>query len=339
MTKFLLLISISVLFISCQNSPLRAPNFVKTDFDSNKVTLLKWAARNRILFQMPDSVFTDVKSSSVGSSCKKIGEPAWSEVVYKSLSTLKQNPALHDKIHIVEIKQAQEPSVSTSQDLDGLTYLIIAYARHEKKTPLAKLEQAPCTDKSETLMNQEKVDIQFSYPESQEIVAKVKSLTKRETPDRWKFNTQFLVHLADYLTIFKLNPELTFERSAEGTSFLASFLNEQSNLIAKQNFGTLNFWLNELSVRSHAAGYLKIFNLTKAKELTYGMGFQQDSFGLSFPYLTYKVQDGRYSYPTLTQLDKCLHDLSARYKRSLASISSDISLNSESFLAPGYTCH
>lgn len=338
MTKLLSLISIGLILISCQSSPLRAPNYVRADFDSEKVELLKWAAKNRILFQMPESVFADVKASTLSSSCKKVEEPAWSEVVYKSLRTLKQNPALHDKIHVVEIKQALEPSVSTSQDLDGLTYLILAYAKAETKTIIHNMDQVPCSERIASYIDQERIDVKFKYPKEKEIIAAVKNLTKRESPDRWKFKTQFLTHLADNQTIFNLNPELTFERSAEGTSFLASFLNEQSEFIITQKLNTFDYWLSELSLRSHTAAYLKIFSLTKSKELTYGMGFQENSFGLSYPYLTYKVQDGRYSYPSLTQLDKCLNDLSSRYKRSMASINSDLSTNSESFLSPGYTC-
>lgn len=338
MTKLLSLISIGLILISCQNLPLRAPNFVRADFDTEKVELLKWAAQNRILFQMPENVFADVKSSTLTNSCKKVEAPAWSELVYKSLSTLKKNPALHDKIHVVEIRPAQEASVSTSRDLDGLTYLILSYARNEKKVVVKDMEQVPCSEKVASYLDQERVDVSFQYPLVRDIVKNVKILTKRESPDRWKFKTQFLTHLADHQTIFNLNPELTFERSAEGTAFLASFLDEQSNLISKQKYQTFDYWLSELSLRSHTAAYLKIFTLTKSKELTFGMGFQANSFGLSYPYLTYKVQDGRYSYPSLTQLDKCLSDLSSRYKRSIASISSDLSTNSENFLAPGYTC-
>lgn len=338
MAKLLVSLFLSTVLIACQSSPVRAPNAVRAQYDSEKVSLLKWAAKNRILFQMTDSVFEDVKTTTVGRNCKKLEAPAWSEIAFNSLSLLKNSPELHDKVHVIDIKKSDEPYVSTSQDLDGVTYLIIGYARVETKSLIGDLSEVPCAERSASYMNEEKLNVSFQFPQNKDVIKAVKELTKREIPDRWKFKTQFLNFLADRLTVFKINPELTFERSAEGTSFLASFLSTQSDMVANQQLDTIDYWLNELSLRSHSAAYLKVFGLAKDKDLNFGMGFQPQSQGHSYPYLTYKVMDGHYTYPSLTELEKCLGELSNRYKRSLASISSDISTHPENFLSPGYSC-
>ncbi len=338
MQKILSIACLLVFIVACQSKPNREPNVKNVDFDREKVALLKWAAQQRILFQMSDSVFKDVQIASLDSSCKKLETPAWSEAVFSTLSTLKENRGLHGKVRVIEIKRGEKPYVSTSQDLDGLNYLIIGYAKNERVSLVHDISDVPCGESVNSFMNRKKLTVTFEYPTSQNILSVVQSLKQNEVPDRWKFKTGFLIHLAERLTVFRTNPELSFERSAQGDSFLAAFLNEQDSLVAKSQFSTFEYWLTELSLRSHSASYLKIFTLIKNKELTYGMGSIEGSQGLSYPYLTYRVKDGHYTYPSLSQLDKCLNDLSFRYKRSLASIGSDISTNSDNFLYPGYTC-
>jgi len=335
----------SILFVillvglqACQTSPSRTPSSAKADFDTEKVGLLKWAAQNRILFQIHNDTFEDVHQSSISNSCKKLASPAWTDVAYKSLEVLKKYPDLQDRIHIIEVKRSSEPAVTTTRDLDGVTYLVVIYSRLEKKSLVGQLDEVPCEEKSGTFLNQELLSVSFDYPSEKAILKAVRELPKRDVPDRWKFKTQFLTYLAERQTIFRINPELTFERSPEGDSFLASFLNAQADLVVKQDFSTFDYWLHELSVRSHSGSYLKFFMLNKDKDLSFGMGSLPESRGLSYPFLTYKVQEGRYTYPTLTQLDRCLSELSSRYRRSLASVNTEISTHPETFLSPGYTC-
>ncbi|MFN8792669.1 MAG: hypothetical protein ACK5Y2_14545 [Bdellovibrionales bacterium] len=334
----ILLVALLAFLQACQISPSRTPSSAKADFDSAKVNLLKWAAKNRILFQIHNDAFEDVHQSSISNSCKRLASPAWTDVAYQTLETLKRYPDLQDRIHIVEVKRASEPGVATTRDLDGVTYLVVSYSKLEKKSLVAQREEIPCDEKSESLLNQELLRVSFDYPSEKAILKAVRELPKRDVPDRWKFKTQFLTYLAERQTIFRINPELTFERSPEGDSFLASFLNTQADLVAKQDFSTFDYWLHELSVRSHSGSYLKFFMLNKDKDLNFGMGSLPESRGLSYPFLTYKVQEGRYTYPTLTQLDRCLSELSSRYRRSLASVNAEISTHPETFLSPGYTC-
>lgn len=335
----LIILSLSTL-LACQSTTgSRQPNNVQFEYDTSKVKLLTWAAQNRIMFQFPESTFGDVALVQVKETCKTLKEPVWSQAVFSTLESMKKNVALQNKIHVIEVKRTEKPQVEISKDLDGVTYLILGYTASETKSVIRDISQVPCDTDSALLVGEEKTTKDFNLPAKNLISKVISELPTATTPDRWKFNNDFLIFLAKKMTVLKFTSELGFERSADGHFFFVQFLEEQAQLIGKNQFHSFNFWLSEIAQRSHAGSYLKIVALVSDKQLFYGMAASQQFQGLAFPFLSYKSQDGKYTYTSLNQLNNCLEDLSNKYKRGLASIRSDLSTQADTFLYPGHICH
>jgi hypothetical protein len=336
---FILLAALAVLVAGCRgSSQLRKPNGVEFEFDSEKVTLLKWAAENKILFQFPETTFADVSSQSVQENCKKLGEPEWAQIALKTLSLLKKNSSLQNKVHVIEIKQGDLPRAEISKDLDGLTYLSLTYKRLETKANIENIGQVPCENKTSLYIGETLLTVSFEPPQSAMISKALKDLPTRSTPDRWKFNPDFLVHLAQKLTLFNYSSDLGFERSANGEFFLLRFLEEQASAIKDSKLNSFDYWLAEITQRSHSGSYLKILALISDKELSYGLHSSQNSRGMAYPFMSYRPNNGGYENTSLAQLNQCLERLSSQYKRGLASVRSEYSTQPESFLSPGHVC-
>lgn len=336
---FTVFLSFSAL-LGCQlASGNREPNNVQFEFDAAKVQLLRWAAQNRIMFQFPDATFADVSVIQTQDSCKTLKEPIWTQAVFTTLESLKKNPSLQNKIHVIEVKRGEMAKVETTKDLDGITYLVLNYSISEKKSMVTDASQLPCESKTTLNLGEEVTDISFVLPSETAITNVVRNLPTREFPERWKFNTEFLKHLADKMTLLRFSADLGFERSSDGQFFLVQFLNEQAKTITKNNFTAFEYWLGEITQRSHSGSYLKIMALVPDKQLGFGMNTALNSKGLAYPFLSYKSQNGKYTYTTMNQLNRCLEELSSRYKRGLASIRSDFSTQAETFLSPGHICH
>lgn len=325
--------------LGCQSSQLRSPSHVSFEFNAEKTQLLTWAAQNKILFLLPDSTFEDVQLTQVQDSCKKLGEPAWSQAVLNTLSQLKKSPSLQNRVHVIEIKHGDSPKVEVTKDLDGVTYLVLSYAKVESKSKISDVSQIPCENKSSLYIGEELTQVSFDLPNQQMIAKTLKELPPRQTPERWKFSSDFLVHLAKKLTILKYTSELGFERAANGDFLLVQFLNEQAQAIKSSQFKSFDYWLAEITQRSHSGSYLKILALVQDKDLPVGVNISEKSRGLAYPFLSYRPQDGSYKYTSLSQLNSCLEQLSFRYKRGLASIRPEYSTTPDSFLTPGHTCY
>ena len=337
---YVLFILIFISTLGCQSNLIsRQPNNVQYEFDSSKVQLLTWAAQNRIMFQFPDSTFSDVSVSQVQETCKTLKEQAWSEAVFTTLENIKKNVALQNKVHVIEVRRGENPNVETSKDLDGVTYLVLSYSVSEKKTKITDVAQIPCDNKSTLLLGEELTETHFVLPATTAIAKVIKELPARTTPDRWKFNTDFLKFLASKMTLLRFSADLGFERSADGQFFLSQFLDEQAAADKKNHYTAYDYRLTEITQHSHTGSYLKIMALVQDKQLGYGMGTTQNTRGLAYPILSYKSQDGKYTYTSLNQLNQCLEELSSKYKRGLASIRSDYSTQADSFLYPGHICH
>lgn len=314
------------------------PSNAQHQFDLDRARMLKWAAKNRILFQFPDATFNDVASSMIDESCKTFSEPAWSKTVFSALDILQKNPSLQNKIHVVEIKRDSIPKSEVTKDLDGLTYLILSYAVIEKKSWVQEPTQRPCFKNTSVESDEEVTKKSIQLPSPIMITKALSPLPTRNNPERWNFKTEFLDYLANKTTILRFSSELGFERSADGQFFMTQFLNEQVETLKKSHLPSLDFWLGEIAQRSHAGSYLKIMELVSNKRLEFGLGTIQNTQGHAFPFLSYKSQDGKYTYTSLIKLENCLQDFSYRYKRRIANIRTDFSTQADSFLFPGYTC-
>ncbi len=325
--------------LACQSTKTsRQPNSTLFEFNTSKVQLLKWAAQNRIMFQFPDSTFHDVSYIQAQESCKILKEPVWSEAVFSTLEKLRSNVSLQNKIHIIEVKRGDYPKAEITKDLDGITYLILSYSILEAETIANSFSQIPCEKRSMPLESQKLLTVTFNLPKSSLVAQAIQDLPIRSNPERWNFKTDFIKYLAEKQTILRFSSDLGFEKSAEGKFFFTQFLNEQAEFIRKNKFTYFEYWMNEITQRSHAGSYLKVMALLPSKSLNYGMSTLENSHGLPFPFLGYKSQDGKYTYTSMNQLNDCLQELSSRYKRGLASIRTEFSTQADSFLHPGHIC-
>jgi hypothetical protein len=323
---------------ACQTKVNRQPNQVSNSFDDKKISLLKWAAKNRILFQIDEKSFHDVASSKMDASCETMAQPAWSELVTSSIETLQKKSEFKNSIHIVEIKPGAAPLATINQDLDGLTYLTLEYAKSIKPVVIYDPREIPCDNKSTNWLGQTRTDTTFRYPNVQDITNAIGKIKKTGTPERWNFRTQFLDYLASNMTVFRLTSDVSFEKSFEGEPLLVHFLNKQADQIQSSGSKTLNYWLAEINHRSHSGSYLNLFSLQSDKNLSYGIATLDNSQGVAMPFMSYKIEAGQFLLTNMTQLEKCLGDLTNRYRRSLASIGSDLSTAPQSFLYPGFSC-
>lgn len=338
LTQIFLILS-SLILLSCQSTPDRLPANQNFTYDMQKVSLLKWAAHNRILVQIHDKSFQHVTRSTVDASCGTLGEPAWSELITLALQTLQQESKKSAlAVHVIDIRPGLEPVVDSSQDLDGLTYLNLEYAEKSESRTITDIHQIPCENRTPTMIGQIRTDLSFQLPKASQIQAHLKKMKPSKTPERWQFKTQFLEALAERLTIFKLTPDVSFEKSFDGQSLIVHFMAKMNEEIKTGWPQTLSYWLNEINQRSHSGSYLNLFSLHSDKGMSYGIGTFDGSQGVAYPFLSYKIDAGRFLLTDLKQLDRCLNDLTMRYRRSLASIGSDISTAPQSFLAPGFSC-
>jgi hypothetical protein len=325
--------------VGCQSSPNREPSSQINNFDSKKVELLKWAAHNRILVQISDKSFQHVTQSSIDNSCGTLGEPAWAEMVMLTLQTLQQESKKSKlAVHVIDIRPGAEVAVDSTQDLDGLTYLTLEYVEKSVSSTITDIHQIPCENRAPTYLGQTRVDLTFQIPKAADIQAQLKKMKPVKTPDRWQFKTDFLESLAEKMTIFRLTPDVSFEKAFDGESLIVHFMNTMNKEIKSGIPKTLTYWLSEINQRSHSGSYLNLFSLHSDRNMSYGIGTYDSSQGVAYPFMSYKIEAGRFLLTDLNQLDRCLSDLTMRYRRSLASIGSDISTSSQSFLAPGFSC-
>ena len=115
----------------------------------------------------------------------------------------------------------------------------------------------------------------------------------------------------------------------------------------------LSSWLREISEHSTLSDKVKFFALSKDPHLSHGIAVdRQGGFGssiggipdITYPYLSYKVERGNYYIVGLDDLEVCLRKLNSEYRSFNVSFidkrrrNSELSVESESFLAPGFHC-
>ena len=336
--NILICILMSLLLSACQSHHPRTPSSETSSFDPKKVALLKWAAKNKVLFQIDENSFQHISSSSIDSTCTKLSTPAWSETILSSLENLRKLSNSKVNVHILDIKMGSEPAASVTQDLDGLTYLTLQYAEKTKSEKIHSLKDIPCDKKDAQFIGQNRIDKFYVMPNASQIRTALASVKDGKTPERWSFNPEFLSLLAENMTLFRLTPDVSFEKSFDGKSLLSHFLNQQAQKISTSKTEALHYWLSEINQRSHSGSYLNLFTLKSDKNLTTGITTHQNSSGVAYPFMSYKIEDGQFLISDLSKLERCLNELKMRYRRSLASIGSDLSTHSDNFLYPGYTC-
>lgn len=323
----------------------RTPANFRGTYNADHTRLLRVAAENGILFQVPDSVIRDLPQKSAGEGCRSNMDGPWSEEIYKTLRILQQNPRLSQRVHVIELRRGDRPQAEISKDLDGAVTLVLSYAKVENRERIHSLSDIPCTNGNMDLVGREMTVSSFEYPNEFNIVSLLSSLPDRPKVDRLSIDTGFLIWLADRMTIFRFSPDLSFEKTHTGQPLLPVYFAQMRNDIL-QRHNAVEFWMNEISKRSRAAQSLMFFGLKKDLQGT--LGVQVDSAGKfsrrmnglidpTYPYLSYRVENNTFAITRLQQLDSCLGELMRTYQSPM-SVMGTFEMDANSFLFPGHHC-
>ncbi len=339
---------ISIYFaLGCASTAMRLPASFKPKYNSKIVNSLKSAAVNGVLFEVNESVFKDVPVRQVD-RCRKVEAPNWNLVFLNVLEVIDKNPEYYEKFHIVNFKRGDRAKAEITKDIDGLSYLNITYVKreiHDKITPETSL---PCLESSSEFLGKNLVTTFIDWPPGEEIDLVLRQASIKAKIDRFQFNTEFLVFLADRQTILKLNPEVAFERNYQGGYLLESWLEKMAQELHQKDIDIeyVNYWLKEISTHSKQANSIQFFGLHSESSLSYGV--QVDSVGKfsrklnnyqepTYLFMSYRQHNGDYIYSDLKDLNQCLRGLMGIYHNPL-SMGTTLESDDDSFLSPGYSC-
>lgn len=335
------------IIVGCVSSTIRLPASFKPKYNPQIVDALKSAALNRVLFQVSDSVFRDMSVRQVD-RCRKAEPPSWSEEFLTLLRVLDNQPQHYEKFHIIDFKRGDRAKAEISKDIDGLSYLSITYAKRETRERITPATLMPCAEGASEFLGKDLVTTLIDWPTSEDIQKALSQAPVKSKVERFNFNTDFLVYLAERQTILKITPEVAFERTFQGEYFLGNWLQKMAQDLRspETDYEFVNYWLKEISLNSKQAHNIQFFGLHPESSLSYGLqvdtvgkfarklnGFQEPSY----LFITYRQQNGEYAYSSLKDLSTCLKSLLGIYRNPL-SRGTALDNDENSFLAPGYSC-
>lgn len=346
------LLSLACVFFAflsaCTHQPTREPaQEPAMHYAPERVRILRAAAEHGVLFHIPDNVVRDVPSRAIGDRCRASQDAPWIDRVLETLHILERQTKALGKIHILELRRADRPGVEIVRDLDGGVTLQLQYAKVESRETIQTLADIPCAQGDMELVGKDMTIVHFEWPDPLQIQAATASLPERPEVERFKFDTRFLTWLSDRVTIFRLTPEVAFEKTPTGQPLLPVLMAALSQEVSSvPRRAALDFWLKEVSTRSRSGAGLKFFGVFK--DMTLAHGLQVESVGQftrkmngyadpTFPYVTYKIENSAYQFSSVTQLDSCLSSLMSTYRSPVAAMSS-YDMDPDSFMFPGHHC-
>ena len=169
----------------------------------------------------------------------------------------------------------------------------------------------------------------------------------RPKVERFAVQPDFLVWLANRLTIFRLTPDVAFEKTLDGSSLLPAVTSQMAlELASGEDQSALEYWLVEINKRSKIGATLNFFGIHKDANLSRGIAvdsigvFARKLGGLSdptYPYITYRANNAGFTIGSLNDLNQCLMDFSGKYRSAISNIG-NFDTDPDSFLYPGYSC-
>jgi len=331
----------------CISTTLRLPASFKPSYNSKIVTSLRSAALNGVLFQVNDTVFRDVPARQV-EHCRKADEPTWSQEFLGFLDLMDKNPQYYNKFYIVDFKRGDSAKAEITKDIDGLSYLSVTYAKRENREKVTASTNMPCLESNTDYVGKDLITTYIDWPTMAQVESVLKEATPKAKIERFQFNTDFLIFLAERQAILKINPEVAFERNYHGEYFLATWLEKMSQEIHDNDadLDFINYWLKEISTRSKQAKDIQFFGLHPEGTISYGV--QVDTVGKftrkinsyqepTYLFMSYREKSGEYVYNDLKDLNTCLQSLLGTYRNPL-SMGMAYESDEDSFLAPGYSC-
>lgn len=348
LTKSSLVAALVALLGSCTTISNRLPaSNAAIAYNPQHVKLLRTAAEHGVLFQIADSVLRDIPSRSAGDKCRKSGDAPWADKVFEVLGAMNADPSLFDKAHIVEFRRGDRADVEVNKDLDGATYLSVLYTKTESREQIRQLGDIPCAAQDMGLLGKEVTAVRFDWPAVERIAAVLREMPARPDVERLTFDRRFPIFLADQLSLFRLTPELAFEKAPDGSALLVqAFKKYADELAVTPQLPHVQYWAREISAKSKLGTSVKFFGLKKDNGMSRGIqvdspgSFARKMSGTADPtylYVSYRNENGGISMASLADLNSCLAKLSDVYRSPLALMTS-YDLEPESFLYPGHHC-
>lgn len=338
----------SGLLVSCAGKTLRLPSSQPAvHYDAAKVALLKEAAENSVFLQISSEALRDVPQRQIGERCRKIGEPEWHDRYFDILRVLSTERAF-DRVHVIEIKRGDVADVEVSKDLDGLTYLNVLYAKTESRQVAEQLSDIPCADQGLDFLGRDVVSTRYDWPRRERIAAVLRELPERPRVERLSADPRFGVFLAEQMTVFRLTPEISFEKNPSGQSLIVSSFKSLGDQLAEpKQLAHVRYWMREITLRSKLGQSLKFFGLKKDSALGHGIQvdapgeFARKMDGLfpspTYLYLSYRTRNNDFNLTGMSDLDACLEKLTDIHRSPVSSMTA-YDQDPASFLYPGHHC-
>jgi hypothetical protein len=334
-----------ILLSGCASTTLRVPASFKPKYDSKISSSLKTAALNGVLFQVNESVFKDVPMRHVD-ECRESEAPTWSQEFLVVLDLLDHNPQYYNKFYAVEFRRGDRARAEISQDIDGLSSLVVTYSKRENHEKITTLTSLPCQDNNAQHVGKDLITTAIDWPVAGDIEAVLQAAPDKIRNERFHFNTDFLIYLAERQTILKINPEVAFERNYRGDYFLVSWLDKMAEEIKgpAKDLDFITYWMSEIATQSAQAKTIQFFGLHPEASVTYGVQVDKvDKVNrrdkryqeATYLFMSYREKGGDFISNSLQDLNGCLKTLESSYR----SMKNTFILNSSSFLGPdGFSC-
>jgi hypothetical protein len=331
----------------CASTATRLPASFKPKNKYKNLSSQTTAAKKQLLFQVDDGAFRDVPSRQI-EQCRTREAPTWSKTLLDFLTLMDHNPELYNKFSMVEFRRGDRAAAEMTKDIDGLSTLTLLYGKSETFEKISDATEMPCAEAANEYLGRDLVVTSIKWPSAGEILEKLNQAPPRSQVERFNFNTEFLIYLAERQTILKIKPEVAFERNYHGEFFLSTWLDTMAKEIKNPKIEKeyINFWFKEIADHSDQAKSIQFFGLKPEGNPT--VGVQVDTAGklarkmngyqeATYMFMSYRQQSDSYLFGSLADLNKCLQGLTGVYRNPL-SLGSSLDREPASFLAPDYSC-
>lgn len=330
----------------CVSKPLRLPQSVSEVYKNIRVQQgLQLAASNNILFHIPSATLKEIRKTEVDQKCRYIDGQVWDQQLIKYLAEFEKYPEIMTKFHILEIKRGDKPQIVMQKDLDGAVVVSIEFVKMENRENINYQTKLPCKASVADYLGKELIKTDYDFPPSYRLTELLKPLPDRSQVPRLSFNNTFLFYLAERGAILKFDHEMSFDRHENRQYVFADMMNQLSQETNSSFYKYLNYWFQQITLKSEQAQLIQFFALLPTTEQKMGIRVEsegdtarrfQGHLDLTYLYGGYSVEDSHLKFTTLGQLDMCLKD----FAESMATLSfrKPASIEKESFLYPGFSC-
>jgi len=344
------LLFFSIIFIyGCVSQELRIPNSATEVYKNADVQQsLMMAAQNNILFAISNDSLLDYEKTEIDAKCKSTASPFWAEKLTVYLNYMRQHPEWFSKFHVLEFKKGDHAQVQLQKDLiDGARVLSIQYVMSEVRGKVTLNTQLPCQGSLAEYIGQPLIKTDYEFPSKDQMQQVLSLAEDKEKVDRFNFNSDFLMYLAERGAVFKFSHEQSFEKINK-KYVLATALNKLAQEVKRQNFGFVNLFLKKINQNSQQAEVIQLFGLVNDKELKAGLKVElqanaDSNLGkmqvpnLTYLYLTYRTDTDDVAVTSIAGLNSCLQDQVKTLGASLRKPASDV-LEKNNYLRPGFQC-